>query len=234
MTEGTGMTSATTGLRLYVGEPDAHGAIPFPGEARFRETWSAIRAQVRAWRQVETGPFLAEFCGGETEAWRSVQELIDGVHHVAFYLGDYDQDSRVFDWFAFLKQLISEGELGSASMGPSYIAPKQYGTPGWWYSVTLGDGFTLEMFCCRAYGDWTARPPHERVDLMSHLALSIKSEGAVRTALDWLATSSTRLERIAFVEKDELGHTYGHIRNNRSKRVVELVHQSPPALGEVA
>ncbi|MCE9669671.1 hypothetical protein LY474_17895 [Myxococcus stipitatus] len=222
------------GPRLYVGEPNEHTPLPFPREDRFRMTWAEILVQAAAWRSVETGPFLAEFCGEDSGAWRGVHDLVEGVHHVAFYLGDYDQDSRVFDWFDFLKRLLAKGALREASMGPSYIAPRQYGTPGWWYSVTLDDGFVIEMFCCRAYGTWTARAPRERVDLMSHLALAIKSEDAVRVALDQLALGHANLEAIAFTERDALGHTYGHVRNNRNHRVVELVHQGQPASSEVA
>src|SRR3712207_2468387 len=123
---------------LYVGEQLEGRRLPFPEPERFAATWSALVGAAHAWKTLDTYRFLVTFCGAVgADTWRHVRDAIDGVHHVAFYLGDYARDEQVFAWFAHLEGLRSRKELLEVDMGPSYIAPKQYGTPGWWYSVTL-------------------------------------------------------------------------------------------------
>lgn len=218
------MNKATRHLTLGAGGAAPDDALPFPGRGRFGETWALLLQMAESLRRIDPADFLDDFCGDETESWREVHEALAGVHHVAFYLGDYEDDRQVFDWVDFLRVLVADEEIRSVDMGPSYIAPKQYGTPGWWFSVTLPDGFVIEMFTCRTFGGWIERPPQERADLMSHLALAVESEPAVLAVMDHLVRSSESLESIALVERDEVGHTYCHIRNNRKNRVVEIVY----------
>ena len=213
---------------LYVGEPIDGRRLPFPGGDRFSVTWSAIATAARTYQSLDTHRFLMTFCGAVgNDTWRHVRDAIDGVHHVAFYLGDYEREEQVFDWLTYLEELHTKKQLQEVNMGPSYIAPKEYGTPGWWYSVTLPDGLVAEMFTCRAFRNWAERSPQERVSLMSHVGILIKRENEVYSSLQILSRANPAIETIAYVEEDEVGHTYGHLRNNREQRVVELVHQAP-------
>lgn len=206
------------------GPPFAIGQEFFPESGGFPAAWEQIRSAA-AWRHADPRRFLEEWCGSAPPAGL-YPELLADVNHVACYLGDYRNDQQVFDWHVFLEDRRSCGELASVDMGPSYIAPRQYGTPGWWYSVSFPDGFVIEMFCCRSFGDWPRRSAAERAALMSHLAINVRTEHGVRAALDLLAGSAAQMETISYTEADTMGHTYGHVRNNATQQVVEFVHEA--------
>jgi len=147
------------------------------------------------------------------------------LHHVAVYLGDYIKSSEVFLWHDFLNAKYVAKEFVSLAFGPSYIAPKYYGTPGWWFSVCLNDGFAVEMFCCLRFGAWMDMPVNVRMNLMSHKAIAITSNNRVLELLNCFNLIQS-VEIIAFTERDILGHTYGHLRNNVNNKVLELVYSS--------
>ncbi|NHZ94188.1 excinuclease ABC subunit UvrA [Massilia sp. CCM 8734] len=198
------------------------GALHFPAPDQFQHTWDAVTNLADSVRDSDSAALLTEFLG---EAAGSEQlSGLDQVHHAAIYLGDYENDQDVFAWFAFLDQLARAGLVRGVEHGPSYIAPKQYGTPGWWASLERADGFVIEMFCCRAFGPWLERTPVQRARLMSHAALAVSEREQVLPTLQALARSQPQVELIAFTEGDELGHCYGHLRNNHNNFVIELVH----------
>ncbi|WP_256080122.1 excinuclease ABC subunit UvrA [Massilia sp. YIM B04103] len=203
------------------------GALHFPQARQFHQTWAAILQLADSVRDSDSAALLTEFLGADARD----EQLgsLARVHHAAIYLGDYEDDADVFAWFAFLDQLAGEGVVRSVEHGPSHIAPKQYGTPGWWASLERADGFVIEMFCCRAFGPWLERTPAQRARLMSHAALAVNERAQVLPTLQALVRSQPQLELIAFTDGDELGHCYGHLRNNHNHFVIELVHSHGPA-----
>jgi hypothetical protein len=185
----------------------------------FEPVWRS--AVGRARENLRLGPRVAleDFLGhpADPAAYRLV-----GVHHTAVYIGDYVHEDEVEAWAASLEDRLRAGELTRYERGPSWIAPRHYGTPGWWFSVDTADGLTLEAFCCRVWGRWAELPVETRQVLMSHVGLATVNASAVRSALDQLVQREA-LEAIAFTSEDELGHTYGHLRDPRTHRVLEVV-----------
>lgn len=182
--------------------------------------WETLLSSVQKTRKLKLADILYDF-------FESPEDPADypmtGLHHVAFYLGDYCEEAEVDRWHQFLMDAKEKGRLASVDRGPSYISPKYYGTPGWWFSVKGCDGFVMEMFSCRHYGLWMKLPPEIRQSLMSHKAISILSETQVLPTLKRL-DKKKNIELIAFTRDDALGHTYGHLRNNDNHKVLELVY----------
>lgn len=199
------------------------GSGRFPQREKLKATWDEILATSRSWRDLDCAEYLREWCG---DAPADVVDKLAGVNHVGIYLGDYERDEEVLAWNRYLTDLQAEGRITTVELGPSYISPRQYGTPGWWNSVVLPDGSAIEMFACRKFGPWLERPVDERRRLMSHVAIQVRAENHVRYVLDTLEKRVESLETIAFTEEDDLGHTYGHLRNNSSSTVVEVVFQA--------
>ncbi|MFF7043998.1 hypothetical protein ACIP4T_33260 [Streptomyces massasporeus] len=196
----------------------------FPDRAGFGRAWEEILRTSSTWRDLDCGQYLSAWCGYAPD---HIVEKFAGVNHVGIYMGDYDNDDEVFGWNAHLNDLRASGEITTVEMGPSYISPRQYGTPGWWNSIALADGRVIEMFACRRFGPWADRPAGERGRLMSHVAIDVHTDADVRYLLDVLDRDVDHLENIAFTEADELGHTYGHLRNNDSGSVLEIVYEAP-------
>ena len=207
-------------------EIDAGGRL-LP-ESRFGELWSAAMDLSSSWRRLDVVGYLGDWCGSAPE---DCAERLIGVHHVGIYLGDYDHEDEALAWSAYLAGRQDDGTVISADVGPSYIAPKQYGTQGWYGSVVFPDGVALETFTCKRYGPWSQLSIDQRRALMSHVALEVRAEPDVRHVLESMQAEVSWLEVIAFTEADELGHTYGHLRNNRSSSVVEIVHQAAVGVG---
>ncbi len=212
--------------------PDLHNAPTLDADAagllvpaEFDSLWSAVQGLSNSWRNVEPTGYLSRWAGCE------VSSLSDGrllrVHHIGVYMGDYDAESDALAWNEYLLGLADQGRVAAVEIGPSYIAPRQYGTQGWLSSVTLCSGAVLETFTCKRYGRWKDLTIKQRQMLMSHAALQVQEVGDVRFVLDGVAGRSRSTEIIAFTESDEFGHTYGHLRNNTTGSVVEIVHQGP-------
>jgi hypothetical protein len=193
-----------------------------PGE-RFPELWAALERLVARDRRLGPERVLAEFLGEAADP-RALR--VTGLHHSAAYLGDYAHEDEVDAWQAFLEARRAAGELRALERGPSYLAPKHYGTPGWWFSARRADGGLTEMFACRRFGPWARLDAQARCGLMSHRALSVATPGDVRAALDALLRHEGT-ELIAFVAGDELGHTYGHVRHGARRAVLEIVAEAP-------
>lgn len=205
-----------------------HGSAGrFPDEAEFATVWRELLEESRAWQRIDCAAFLQRWCGHAPE---DLTRTFTGVNHIGVYLGDYLDDDELFAWTRYLDGRRAEGEIRGYETGPSYIAPRQYGTPGWWVSITLEDGGVIETFTCRRFGPWQERGVEERQRLMSHVAIEVGSPEAVRAVLDSLDGGSPDLESIAYTEGDDVGHTYGHVRNNTTQAVLEIVYdQAKPA-----
>lgn len=195
----------------------------FPGRPGFDRSWAEILETSALWRDLDCGQYLSAWCGHAPD---DVVEKLAGVNHVGIYMGDYDSDDQVFAWNAYLNDRQASGEIATIEMGPSYISPRQYGTPGWWNQIVLADGRAIEMFACRDFGPWAKRSADERGRLMSHVAIDVHTDADVRYVLEALDRDVDHLENIAFTEADELGHTYGHLRNNDSSTVLEIVYEA--------
>ncbi|CAL9394320.1 hypothetical protein SUDANB6_01326 [Streptomyces sp. enrichment culture] len=196
----------------------------FPGRPGFPGVWEEVLRTSAAWQDLDCGKYLSAWCGYAPD---HLVEKFTGVDHVGIYMGDYTSDEEVFDWHAYLNGLRASGAVTSVEMGPSYISPRQYGTPGWWNSVSLSDGRVIEMFACRRFGPWADRRADEKGRLMSHVAIGVRTGADVRHLLDVLDREVGHLENIAYTEADEVGHTYGHLRNNDSGTVLEIVYEEP-------
>ncbi|MFG2792218.1 hypothetical protein [Streptomyces sp. NPDC048419] len=195
----------------------------FPDRPGFDHSWKEILQTSDTWRDLDCGQYLSAWCGHAPD---DVVAKFAGVNHVGIYMGDYENDDEVFAWNTFLGDLKASGQIATIEMGPSYISPRQYGTPGWWNSIVLADGRAIEMFACRRYGPWAQRSADERGRLMSHVAIDVHTDTDVRYVLESLDRDVEHLENIAFTEADELGHTYGHLRNNDSSTVLEIVYEA--------
>jgi hypothetical protein len=104
----------------------------FPQRPGFATAWEEILATSSAWRDLDCAKYLRGWCGHAPD---QVVDRLTGVNHVGIYMGDYESDDEVFDWNAHLNDLRESGQITSVEMGPSYISPRQYGTPGWWQSI---------------------------------------------------------------------------------------------------
>jgi hypothetical protein len=195
----------------------------FPDRPGFDHSWKEILQTSDTWRDLDCAQYLSAWCGHAPE---DVVATFAGVNHVGIYMGDYENDDEVFAWNTYLGDLKASGQIATIEMGPSYISPRQYGTPGWWNSIVLADGRAIEMFACRRYGPWAQRSAGERGRLMSHVAIDVHTDTDVRYVLESLDRDVEHLENIAFTEADELGHTYGHLRNNDSSTVLEIVYEA--------
>ncbi|MEN8655029.1 hypothetical protein ABCR94_31710 [Streptomyces sp. 21So2-11] len=213
--------------------PSAHRgeAGTFPTDPEFPAVWRELLAESAAWTQVDCASYLRAWCGRSPA---DVAARFAGVNHIGVYLGDYSSDEEVFRWHSYLEDLQRAGELTAVEMGPSYISPRQYGTPGWWLSVALPDGRVIETFTCRHFGAWQSRPVPERRRLMSHVALEVSSAEDVQAVLSGLERDIEHVEAIAYTEADEVGHTYGHLRNNTTQSVLEVVYDAAKKEGVAA
>ncbi|MGH3902398.1 MAG: hypothetical protein ACRDTA_29920 [Pseudonocardiaceae bacterium] len=145
-----------------------------------------------------------------------------GLHHVAVYIGDYESEEQ---FASLLHTVLDTPGIENVATGPSHIAPRFYGTPGHWVNFRFG-GNEYELFTCRQYGTWTTLPEREKATLMSHAGLAIDTAARVKPTLDYLAATIPDVELLAFAPADDLGHTYGHLLNTRTNRVVELVYSA--------
>ncbi|MEW2523738.1 hypothetical protein [Streptomyces sp. NPDC047071] len=196
----------------------------FPKRPSFDTAWEQILETSDTWRNADCAEYIRGWCGTAPD---HIVDHVAGVNHVGIYMGDYERDEEILTWNAYLRDLQKSAHIATVEMGPSYISPRQYGTPGWWNALVLPDGRAIETFACMEFGPWADRAVDERRRLMSHVAIDTRTEDGVRFVLDALERDVDSLEVIAFTEADELGHTYGHVRNNADMSVLEIVYQAP-------
>nr|ADZ13544.1 YtkR3 [Streptomyces sp. TP-A2060] len=166
---------------------------------------------------------LKEFLGAPADP-ATLQ--VDGVHHVAVYAGDYVTEDDFDNWLASIEAF---GAVRDVRHGPSYIAPRLYGTPGHWINLTV-DGYEYELFNCRARGEWATFSVRRKTALMSHHALSVNRPEQVLAMLDFLG-ARPGIEQLAYTPADEIGHTYGHLQSAETGLVLEVVYAGAPAYG---
>lgn len=191
--------------RPFLPEPQEH-----PGYLE------AIRLHIRTAFATPVEALLQSFFG------RPLQPssfALGGLHHVAVYVGDYRDESDVERWHASLRRCVGVADLET---GPSHIAPRYHGAPGWWASCLLG-GLRVELFTVRHMGAWARLSPAERAIRMSHHAVRVLAARDVHPLLEYFARwEGMRL--LAYAADDVLGHTYGHLLSEATGHVLELVH----------
>lgn len=187
-----------------------------PGPDRFPSYMDRIAAYLSRARLDDAAAVLARFLRFEVSP--SAFHIV-GIDHVALYLGDYRHEDEVESWFRFL---ADDGRVAGIRIGPSHIAPRNYGTPAYWITGRLA-GFDVEMFACRNFGAWAQRARDEVIALMSHHALAVTGPGHVGPLLRYFA-HYPGIKELAFEPDDILGHTYGHLIRTETPMVLELVY----------
>lgn len=186
-----------------------------PSPEGYGERLEAWRRQARRLRCKSVRRVLLEFFGRPLDP-ASFHLL--AIHHVAIYAGDFRDEAQ---WDSWLRFLHSSEHLTELRWGPSYIAPREYATPGYWINGRL-DGEEIELFTCRDSGDWSRLSASEKVRRMSHLALRSSAAESVEPTLHYLKCEPGQ-ELLAFAPTDALGHCYGHLRRHDGA-VLEIVH----------
>lgn len=181
-----------------------------------RRFLTELAVHVRRMRSISPADHLSSFLGCEAD---TCDQAADRIEHVAVYAGDYRRDE---DFEAWLDCLLQEGTLSNPQVGPSYIAPREYGTQGYWISAEL-EGAGLEIFAIKRAGSWQAFPPLKKAARMSHVGLGVNSGSQVLPLLTRLA-GCPHISLLSYSPDDELNHTYGHLLNRKTDRVLEIVH----------
>jgi len=150
---------------------------------------------------------------------------IVALHHVGLYIGDYRDEEEVDLLEEKFLAAQHRGELKLLGRGPSYLAPRYYGTPGWWFSVIGPGDKQFELFTCRRYGKWAEYPVRIRASLMSHYALAVESFTGVKSMLDNFEQIHD-LKTLVYTTHSEHGETYGHVMNPRNNQVLEIIFSS--------
>lgn len=145
-----------------------------------------------------------------------------GIHHVAIYMGDYYNESQVHEFAGFLKKLGNDN-IKSIDYGPSYISAKEYGTPGWWFTVKLDNDEEMELFTCENFGRWKEKNAGVKEKLMSHYALKVESPEQLELLIEELKKYED-IQMIMYTEHNDLGHTYAHFKNLINHKVLELIY----------
>lgn len=194
----------------FIGEP----FLPEP--SGFQGYLARIRGYLGRARETSARSILELFFGRTLDP---ASFHIRGLHHVAVYLGDYRAEEEVERWLAFLRRV--DGVSG-VRCGPSYIAPRYHGAQAYWIDCHV-DGAGAEMFTNKSMGLWESYEHAGKIARMSHFALAVEEAAHVRPLLDFFA-HYPGFELLAFSPADELGHTYGHLLDGKTRRVLELVH----------
>lgn len=188
---------------------------------QYEKMWQQILEMDRQKKKAQINDILYEYLNAREDT--DSNEIRD-IHHIAIYIGDYYEDNIIFSLADFFKNKEEQNKIQSINFGPSYISPKYYGTPGWWFSIHTQDGSVIELFSCLAFGNWVIRSKKERSDLMSHFAVEVNTENRVKKLLDHYSQREN-IKLITYVEKNELGHTYGHLFNELNNKVIELIYE---------
>jgi hypothetical protein len=189
---------------------------PLANAPRASDFLEFLAQYARAMRAVPPTEHLSSFLGCETDTCGLQANRID---HVAVYAGDYRNDQEFDEW---LDALLSRGALTNVQVGPSYIAPREYGTQGYWVSAEL-EGNGLELFALKQAGRWRDFCPSKKFARMSHIALSAVRSADVLPLLTRLA-QCPHISILSYSPDDDLNHTYGHLLNQDTDSVLEIVH----------
>jgi hypothetical protein len=189
-----------------------------PGPDAFDAYIADVRRHVEHAFEVSPDGALLEFFGRPLDA-RSFD--IVGLHHVGVYLGDYRHEEEIERWLELLSRAPDVERVRS---GPSYIAPRFYGAPGYWIDCRLG-GMNVELFSVKHVGAWAGCSQARKQARMSHAALLVDAAAHVEPLLHYFARRSG-VTLLASSGDDELGHTYGHLLDAHTDRVLELVYSA--------
>jgi hypothetical protein len=118
--------------------------------------------------------------------------------------------------------------LSNLRMGPSYIAPREYGTQGYWISADLAMA-AVEIFAIKRSGTWQQFAPAKKAARMSHVALAVDHRSQVLQVITDLSRYP-QIRVLSYSPEDELSHTYGHLLNENTNRVLEIVHVGLPSI----
>ena len=199
-------------------------ALPFlPEQSAFGAYLDDMRRYAAEALRQAPDAILQSFLGFPVSAR---EHHVDGIHHAAFYIGDYRTDADVDRWLEFLH---ARRFLSDLRHGPSYIAPREYGTQGYWISCGL-DGAPVEMFCNKTMGPWKNCDHRFKIARMSHFALFVSDACHVSALLTYFAHYND-ISVLSYSERDTLGHTYGHLLNRKTECVLELAHSHTISTG---
>ncbi|MFF2910167.1 hypothetical protein [Paenibacillus sp. NPDC057934] len=187
-----------------------------------QQVWRTAMEEYRNKKEKDTDSILNEYFEGEYD-----KQIFDSTSlgHIALYLGDYHTEEFNDQLRDYLESIVHY-ELSGFDYGPSYIAPKQYGTPGWWYSLRLlEDNQELELFTCRSIGEWNKYSEEVKKSLMSHYAVAIDTLEQFDSIVEYMLTQQS-IEMIMMTRGDRLGHTYAHFHNLNNNLVLEIIHST--------
>jgi len=145
-----------------------------------------------------------------------------GVHHQAKYIGEYSND---FDVERLVESIYRQAGVCNVRFGPSHIAPRFYGVPGYWVNLTFQER-QIELFTCRATPSWMAKTWDERELLMSHVGLLVRDPEIVEPLLRFLAALGDDVRVLHYEPSDSIQHTYGHVQRLDTGAVLELVYET--------
>jgi len=195
---------------LLSGLSDIHGFVDW------------LTEYVAAMRAIQPSTHLTAFLGSD----KGVGEYrTDRIDHVAAYAGDYRFDREFDAWF---DRLQDSGCLSSVQTGPSYIAPREYGTQGYWISAQFA-GAGIELFAIKRAGIWQDFSASKKASRMSHVALAVDICSHVRLLLNHFS-QYPHIATLSYSSTDVLNHTYGHLLNTLTDSVLEFVHAESPEL----
>lgn len=145
------------------------------------------------------------------------------ISHKGIYLGDYNCENSAMKFKLYLDK-ISGTIVDNVEYGPTYISPKFYGTPGWWYSFNLKEkNCDIELFTCRDFGEWSTYNQEKKQTLMSHYAIGVKTLDEFYNIYEEIKQIDS-YEILVLTENDVVGHTYAHFKNRTTEEVLEVIY----------
>lgn len=147
------------------------------------------------------------------------------IAHIGIYMSDYEDESFIEEVKSYLEN-AKDKKITNLAYGPTYISPKYYGTPGWWFSFQiLSENFDVELFTCRNYGSWSEYSADKKTTLMSHYAIGVKIKEDFYKIYDAIRENDN-FEAFVLTENDVVGHTYAHFKNKKTLDVLEVILMS--------
>ena len=152
-------------------------------------------------------------------------------HHLGLYIGEYETEEEFREELSYFLELGKNEVIEDLEYGKSEIALDKYNTDGWWISFNWNE-IRLELFSYKTGGCWGDYEVEEKVNRVSHVAYQIPSLELFQS-LHEKAEAADGLEIIRSVECDELGHTYMHILDRDTGRVIEIIFDPNAVRSEV-
>lgn len=194
------------------------GWIPLTDE--IEQTWGDILNKNTCNMQCHIDEVIKDVLGKVTE---DIAGLWSDVNHLAFYIGDYSENSQVYEFASCLKKKKDKREIVDFDYGASHLAVKYHGTQGWWFSVNVDNNIKLELFTFLRFGDWAEINLNMKSKHISHFAINVSSKENLDEIIN--KCKDPNIEIISYVIDDEIGHTYAHFRNINSSELIEFVFE---------